>query len=156
MEVKRCGSIGRKINKNAKEFNMLDAYGKMTPIQIQGAIQTALAAQKRELVNQFEIEYAKMREEYNRNLRINFTNITDIVSVELLYELANQMKYWDLKVETEEDEFVRDSIKFRVREMFENTMAKINAYADMKYEAIASKEFEKRKKTIQREFGIKF
>ena len=148
--------IGRKINKNAKEFNMLDAYGKMTPLQIQGAIQTALAAQKRELVNQFEIEYMKQREEFNRTIRHNFSNVTDIVSVELLYELANQMKYWDLKVETEEDEYVRDSIKYRVREMFENTMAKINQYADMKYEEIAAKEFEKRKKKIQREFNIKF
>lgn len=148
--------IGRKISKNAKEFNMLDAYGKMTPLQIQGAIQTALVAQKKELVNQFEIEYLKQREEFNRTIRHNFSNVTDIVSVELLYELANQMKYWDLKVETEEDEYVRDSIKYRVREMFENTMAKINQYADMKYEAIASKEFEKRKKQIQREFNIKF
>lgn len=104
----------------------------------------------------FNNEFAKLENEYNRSLKINFTNVIDIISVELLYELADQMKYWDLKVETEEDQYVKDSIKFRVQEIFENTMNKIQGYADMKYEKTASKQFEDKKKKIQREFNIKF
>lgn len=150
------GSLGRKINKNANQFNMLDAYSKMTPQQIQGAIQTALNAQRKEMINQFNNEFEKMENHYNRSLQINFTNVIDIISVELLYELADQMNYWNLKGETEEDQYVKESIKFRVQEIFENTMNKIQGYADMKYEKTASKEFEDKKKKIQKEFGIKF
>lgn len=149
-------SLLKKLNKNANEFNILEAYGKMTPQQIQGAIQVALNAQKRELVNEFNIQFDKLKDEYNDSIKINFKNVIDIISVELLYELAKQMGYWDLKSDTEEDEYVKESIKFRVREIFENTMEKVQGYADMKYEKMASKEFESKKKKIRKEFEINF
>lgn len=148
--------IGRKINKNAKEFNIMDAYGKMTPQQIQGAIQTALNAQRNEMLNQFDIEYTRLKNDYNRSLELNFSNVIEILSVEMLYELANQMNYWNIKGDTEEDKYVKESIKFRIREMFQNTMDMIKTYAGMKYETLASKEFENKKKKIKREFEIKF
>lgn len=104
----------------------------------------------------FNSEFTKLENEYNRSLKINFSNVIDIISVELLYELANQMNYWNLKGDTDEDNYVKESIKFRIQEIFENTMGSVQRYADMKYEKMANKEFENKKKKLKREFGIKF
>ena len=82
--------------------------------------------------------------------------VVDVIAVEFLYELAAQMNYWDLKGNTDEDNYIKESIKFRVREIFTNTMDKIQNYGESKYKKLAHKEFEKKKKKIKKEFEIIF
>lgn len=145
-----------KLRKNSENFFLKEVYSKMSPQEISDAIQLALDKQKAELVNAFNKDFARLENEYNKRLNQNTHTIIDTISVELLYELANQMDYWNLKEDTEEEKYIKDSARYRIQEIYVNTIEKINKYSKMKNEKQANKSFDIRKNKIQKEFHIKF
>ena len=66
------------------------------------------------------------------------------------------MNYWNLKNDTEEENYIKDSAKIRIQEIYSNTMKSIENYTEMKTDEQARKTFEKKKKKIEKEFKIKF
>lgn len=149
-------SIARKINKNAENFMLENLYKNMTPEQYKIALKNAIDKTTKELTTRFEVEYEKLRKSYQQELDYNAATIMNTISVELLYEIANQIEYWDMKEETEDDIYTKESAKFRIKEIYSNTMQSIKQYATMKKGEKAFKVFEKRKKQLEKEFDIKF
>jgi glutamine synthetase type III len=144
-------SIARKIRKNAENFIIQDVYKNMTPEQYQKGIERAINLTKQELNKDFQYQYEKLCNKFNREMHIQAGQIIDTISVELIYELANQMHAFD-----EEDEEIRNQIIEKVQEIYENTMSSIKKYSSYKNDWQASKEFEKRKKKIEKYFKFKF
>lgn len=148
-------SLG-KMRKNADKFALNNVYSKMNPQQISNAIQLALDRQRADLVGEFNKDFKKLENEYNQNLKYNMDCVLNTISVELLYELADQMGYWDLKDETEEDKYIKESVQFRIQEIYINTMDKIEKYSKMKNEKQANRAFKSKREKVEKEFNIKF
>jgi len=145
-----------KLRKNAENFAINDVYKNMTPEQYQKAVRYAVDKTKNDLIKEFEIKYTKLQNKFTNDLKGMTGNIIDTISVELLYELANQMGYWELKEETEEEKYIKESVKYRIQEIYTNTMDSIKKYGKMKRESQAVRTFEKKKSKIEKEFDIKF
>lgn len=145
-----------KIRKNAENFMIQDVYKNMTPEQYQKAVKFAVEKTKNDLIKEFEIKYTKLQNKFTNDLKGMTGNIIDTISVELLYELANQMGYWNLKEDTEEEKYIKESVKYRIQEIYTNTMDSIKKYGNMKRESQAVRTFDKKKKKIEKEFNIKF
>lgn len=133
-----------------------DMYKRMTPEQYKMGINNAIEKTKQELSKQYQVKYQKLEEDYQRILNYNTTSVIDTISVELLYEIAEQMNYWEMPNETEEDKYIKESARYRIQEIYTNTMESIKKYANMKREGQARRTFEKKKKKVEKEFDIKF
>ena len=145
-----------KLRKNAENFAIQDVYRNMTPEQYQKAVIFAVDKTRNDLIREFEIKYNKMQTKCSEYVKSMTGSIIDTISVELLYELANQMGYWNLKDDTEEEKYIKESVKYRIQEIYTNTMDSIKKYGNMKRESQALRTFDKKKKKIEKEFDIKF
>jgi hypothetical protein len=145
-----------KLRKNAENFAINDVYKNMTPEQYRNAVKYAVEKTKNDLIKEFEIKYTKLQNKFTNDLKGMTGNIIDTISVELLYELANQMGYWELKEETEEEKYIKESVKYRIQEIYTNTIDSIKKYGKMKRGSQAVRTFEKKKSKIEKEFDIKF
>jgi hypothetical protein len=145
-----------KLRKNAENFAIQDVYRNMTPEQYQKAVNFAVDKTRNDLIREFEIKYNKMQTKCSEYVKSMTGSIIDTISVELLYELANQMGYWNLKDDTEEEKYIKESVKYRIQEIYTNTMDSIKKYGNMKRESQALRTFDKKKKKIEKEFDIKF
>lgn len=149
-------SLQRKIRKNQENYIITEMYKNMTPEQYKEGIDNAKMRTKIEVTNHFKNEYKKLKEDYQRKLNYNYSLALETLSVELLYEIANQMNFWNLEEETEDDKYIKDSARIRIQEIYNNTMQSIDKYASMKLDKDARKKFDKRKKQVEKEFKIKF
>ena len=129
-------------------------YANMTPQQIENAIQIALDTQRKDLINEFSKKITELEKKHTDRLDYTATSITEIISVEFIYEFANQLDFWNLEVNDEEDEYRKESMRFRVAETYENTMKSIEAYKNIKTSKKAHKIFKDKKKRITKEFDI--
>lgn len=145
-----------KLKKNAENFIIQDIYNNMTPDQYKKGVDYVIETTKKELTEEYTRKLNKVTDEFNAKLKSNMAKVIDTISVELLYEIATQMDYFNLKDETEEEKYIKESIKYRIQEMYTNTMDKIMKYAKMKNENQAYREFKKKKKLIENNFDIKF
>lgn len=151
--IKKMSSLN-KIKKNSEQFALKSFYEKMTPDQYQKSISYAVNNVRRDLTKEYEDKIRKLEIEYNTNLINNRDIVIDIISTELIYEIANQMGYWDLG-DSEEDLYFKESAKIRIKEIYDNTMKAIYNYAEMKSDSKANKMFSNRKKKVNEEFEIK-
>lgn len=152
-------SLG-KIQKNADKYRLEELYKNMTPELYQEGIRKAVNSATSELANQYDIALEKTTNEYNEklkkvqeqaNLRIDETRrlVTNIISVELLYELGNQLECFK-----EDAEYLEQKIEV-VQNIYQNTMDSIYKYVDGKDSKQSYKEFQKKKKKVAEIFGIK-
>ena len=139
-----------KLKKNA----MNQMYKNMTPQQIKDAIQIALDTQRKELIKEFNERLATLEKKYNNGLDYTASSITELISVEFIYELANQFEFWDLEVNDEDDKYRKESARYRIRETYENAMKSIKVYTDIKLSKKAHKIYKDKKKRITQEFEI--
>ena len=142
-------SLG-KIRKNAQKFNIEQMYSNMTPEDYKNGIRTAVNGTIKELNIKYQENINKLKMEYEENLRYSTIYAIDTLSVELLYELANQLGCFD-----KEPEFLEDKI-YRVKEIYQNTMDSIKKYASYKTDNQAQREYNKKKKKVEKMFDIKF
>lgn len=146
-----------KIAKNAENFMINQMYTNMNPTQIKNAINLAVDTERKRLLAEYQKILDKTVKEYNEKIKENTCQAIDTISVELLYELANQLGYWDMKEETDEEKYIKDSAKFRIQEIYQNTMDSIVKYSKMKKNSNqATREFKKKYNKIEKEFNIKF
>lgn len=141
-----------KLKKNA----INQRYKNMTPEQVQNAINIALEQQKKDLYKLFNEKLEKLEEQHNNQVKSYSDCVMDTIIVELLYEIANQMNYWELNTKIEEDKHTKKAIKKRIQEIYSNTMESIQSYLTMKSNEKARNKFQRKKKKIEKEFKIKF
>ena len=127
-----------KIRKNSEKFKedqirkiQLDRYEKMTPKEIQETINNSLENQKRELDAKYNNELDKLYKTFCKEIKRNNKGIIETMSIEFIYELANQMEYWNLDKNNEDDIYVKESAKFRIKDIWSNSMDNINKYLNM-------------------------
>ena len=145
-----------KIAENAEKFMINQMYASMNPAQIKEAINLAVNTERKRILEEYQKIMDKTVKECNEKINGNTRQAIDTISVELLYELANQLGYWDMKEDTEEEKYIKDSAKFRIQEIYQNTMDSIIKYSKMKKNNQAIREFKKMYKKIEKEFDIKF
>lgn len=139
-----------KLRKNAENYKINQFYQNMTPEQYQEGIRIAIQKTTDDLTRKYNANLERLKEEANRNISQSATLAIDTISVELLYELGNQLgcfeenpEYLDQKIET-------------VQRIYENTMNAISKYTKYKKGNQARKDFEKKKHKVQKMFNVKF
>lgn len=142
-------SLG-KLRKNAQKFNLKQLYSNMTPEEYRNGIKMAVKSAVRDLAIEYDKNINKLKKEYENSLKYSTIYAIDTLSVELLYELANQLGCFE-----ENPDFLEDKI-YRVKEIYENTMNSIKGYVDFKTDEEAQKEFAIKKKKVEAMFDIKF
>lgn len=142
-------SLG-KIKKNAEKFELNQIYKNMTPEQYQEGIRIAVNKAISNLAIEYDNNIKKLKQHFEYELKGCTIYAIDTLSVELLYELANQLGCFE-----ENPDYLEDKI-YRVKEIYENTMDSIKKYANYKNDKQARKEFEKKKKKVEKMFDIKF
>lgn len=147
-----------KIRKNHEKFekeqerkSKLEKYEKMTPEEIQETIDKSLDDQKKELDTKYNNELDKIYKTFRKEIKINNRGIIETMSIEFIYELANQMEYWNLNTNNEDEKYIKESTKYRIKDIWINSMDNIDKYLNMPN---SRKKFEARKKLICKEFDI--
>ena len=139
-----------KLKKNAENYKINQFYQNMTPEQYQEGIRIAIQKTTNDLTKQYNENLERLKEEANRNISQSATLAIDTISVELLYELGRQLGCFE-----ENAEYLEEKID-KVRDIYINTMEAINKYTKYKKGNQARKDFEKKKRTVQKMFKVEF
>lgn len=138
-------SLG-KIKKNVDKYRMEEFCRQMTPEQYRQALKTAVKAATENLAYEYDRQLARIEQEKNDELNA----IINVISVELLYEIAVQMDCF-----VENPEFL-DQKADKIQEMFENSMNAIQNYISCKQSGVSLKEYHEKKKKLEKIIHIKF
>lgn len=125
------------------------------PDKVEELIDNAIEQTKKIMTEEFQKQLKKVWDERNRDLLSSNAHTLNVISTELIYELANQMGFWTLG-KSEDEKYVRNQIKDRVQEIYENTMKAIANYAECNNEEKSIREYEHKKKLVEKNFKIKF
>ena len=139
-----------KLKKNAENYKINQFYQNMTPEQYQEGIRIAIQKTTDDLTRQYNENLERLKAEANRNISQSATLAIDTISVELLYELGRQLGCFE-----ENAEYLEEKID-KVRDIYINTMEAINKYTKYKKGNQARKDFEKKKRIVQKMFKVEF
>ena len=143
-------SFVRKVQKNAEQ-NMIDNFYKnMTPDQYKEAVRVAIKKTEEDLTRRYHEDLKHMAEQYNQALIENTLTAMDTLATEMIYELGNVLECY-----VDEPEYLDQKVEI-VQNIYEKAMTSIEDYASKKYknDKQAQKVFRKKKKTIQKIFGM--
>ena len=138
-------SLG-KIKKNVDKYRMEEFCRQMTPEQYRQALKTATKAATENLA----IEYDRRLIALEKAKDDELSAIINVISVELLYEIACQMDCF-----SEKPEYL-DQKADKIQEMFENTMNSIQSYISCKQSGVSLKQFHEKREKIEKTLNIKF
>jgi len=143
-------NLSRKIQKNADNFIIDQYYKNMTPDMYREGIQNAIKTTEERLVKRYDAELERITKQYKRDIQERTLIAMDTLAVEMIYELGNVLECY-----VDEPEYLDQKIDI-VQGIYEKAMTSIGDYATDKYksDAQAQKAFEKKKKTIQKIFGM--
>lgn len=139
-----------KLKKNVENYKINQFYQNMTPEQYQEGIRIAIQKTTDDLTKQYNENLERLKEEANRNISQSATLAIDTISVELLYELGRQLGCFE-----ENAEYLEEKID-KVRDIYINTMEAINKYTKYKKGNQARKDFEKKKRKVEKMFKVEF
>ena len=141
----------KKIQKNAEDFVVKEYYKNMTPEMYQDGIQRAIKTTEEKCLTEYQIELSKIIKQYNESIQHSTLTAMDTLTVEILYELGDMLECYK-----DEPEHLNQKIDI-IQKLYETAMTSIENYADRKIyktDKQAQKAFTKKKKTIQKIFGI--
>ena len=143
-------STWKKLQKASEDFAIKKYYESMTPEMYQEGIQNAIKMTEERLTKEYNAELMRMGKEFNRKLQEGTLIAMDTLATEMVYELGNVLECYK-----DEPEYLDQKIDI-VQGIYETAMHSIEDYASNKYknDAQAQKAFEKKKKTIQKVFGM--
>ena len=143
-------SITRKIQKNAEDFVVKEYYKNMTPETYKQGINHAIKLTEEKLTKEFNEKLEYIRSQFNQALQENILIAMDTLATEMIYELGNILECYK-----DEPEYLDQKIDI-VQGIYETAMQSIEDYASDKYKTNkhAQKAYEKKKKTIQKIFGM--
>lgn len=144
------GSSFRKIQKNAERYKIDELYRTMTPDDYKKGIELAIKKTEEKLMRDYNGELQRMGNEYNHAIQEGTLIAMDTLAVEILYELGNVLECYK-----EDPEYLDQKVEI-VQNIYETAMNSIESYASDKYknDRRAQKEFERKKKTVKKIFGI--
>ena len=138
-------SLG-KIRKNVDRYRMEQFCNQMTPEQYKQALKTAVKAATENLALEYDRRLIALEKVKDDEL----SAIINVISVELLYEIAVQMDCF-----AENPEYL-DQKREKIQEMFENTMNSIQSYISCKQSGVSLKQFHEKREKIEKTLNIKF
>lgn len=143
-------SLYKKIQKNTEEFVVKEYYKHMTPEMYQDGIKNAIKLTEKRLNEEFCNEREHIINEFNERLQEYTLSAMDTLATEMIYELGRLLDCY-----IEEPENLEQKIDV-VQGIYETAIHSIEDYASNKYKTNkqARKAFEKKKKTIQKFFGV--
>ena len=143
-------NLSRKIQKNADNFIIDQYYKNMTPEMYREGIQNAIKTTEERLIKRYNAELERITKQCKRDIQERTLIAMDTLAVEMIYELGNVLECY-----VDEPEYLDQKIDI-VQGIYETAMHSIEDYASNKYknDAQAQKAFEKKKKTIQKIFGM--
>ena len=125
-------------------------YESMTPDQYKEGIQNAIKMTEERCVKAYEKELIRITNNYNESIRNTTLIAMDTLATEMIYEIGRLLECY-----VKEPENLDQKIDL-VQGIYETAMTSIEEYASHKYknDKQAQKAFAKKKKTIQKLFGI--
>ena len=143
-------SSWKQIQKNAEDFAIKKFYESMTPETYKQGIQNAIKMTEQRCLKEYEADLRRITNEYNEKIKDNILLAMDTLATEMIYELGNVLECYK-----EEPEYLDQKIDI-VQGIYETAMKSIEDYASSKYknDKQAQKAYEKKKKTIQKIFGM--
>lgn len=143
-------NLSRKIRKNAENFAINECYKNMTPEMYKEGVNRAIRITEERLIKEYNAEIDRMRNYYVNTIQESTLLAMDTLAVEMIYELGNVLECYK-----EEPEYLDQKVEI-VQNIYETAMQSIQDYASKKYKTDkhAQKTFEKKKKTIQKIFGM--
>lgn len=144
-------SLSRKIQKNATNFTVKQYYENMTPEMYQEGIKRAIKLTEERLNEEFDKERVRIIKDFNKRLQDCTLTAMDTLATEMVYELGRLLECY-----VKEPENLEQKIEV-VQDLYETAIHSIEDYASSKYKTDkqAQKAFEKKKKTIQKIFGMR-
>ena len=141
----------KQILKNAEDFAIKEYYKNMTPETYKEGINNAIKLTEKRLTERYEAELDRVEQHYIRVAQEGALLAMDTLAVEIIYELGNILECYK-----DEPEYLDQKIDI-VQGIYETAMKNIEDYATDKYknDKQAQKVFKKKKKTIQKIFGIR-
>ena len=141
----------KQILKNAEDFAIKEYYKNMTPEMYKEGINNAIKLTEKRLTERYEAELDRVEQHYIRVAQEGALLAMDTLAVEIIYELGNILECYK-----DEPEYLDQKIDI-VQGIYETAMKNIEDYATDKYknDKQAQKVFKKKKKTIQKIFGIR-
>jgi hypothetical protein len=143
-------STWKKIQKNMENFAVKEYYKNMTPETYQEGIQQAIKITEERMTKEYNAELIRMSKEYNRSIQESTLLAMDTLATEMIYELGNVLECYK-----DEPEYLDQKIDI-VQGIYETAMSSIKDYASNKYKTDkhAQKEYERKKKLVQKIFGM--
>ena len=138
------------LRKNVENYRLNEIYKNMTPEQYREGIRLAVKNATEALAKEYDKNLAKLQDEANISITAGIRTAIDTLSVELLYELGTQLGCFEENAEYLEEK------KEKVQDIYKNTMAAIEKYTTYKKEEQAKKDFDKKKRKVEKMFNIKF
>lgn len=144
-------SISRKIQKNADNFILDQYYKNMTPEMYKVGIRNAIKETEKRLTERYDSELRRIGNEYNKAIQEGTLLAMDTLAVEMVYELGNVLECY-----VDSPEYLDQKIEI-IQNIYNTAMTAIEDYASSKYKSDkqAQRAFAKKKKTIQKLFGMK-
>ena len=147
-------SLG-KIQKNAEKFELEQIYNNMTPQMYQEGIKRAVKEATKTLSQEYDLALEKTTNEYNEKLKMineqannRVKMAIDIISIELLYELGNQLECFKDDVE-----YLDQKIDV-VQNIYQKTMDCVWSYLEEKNTKKSFKEFKNKENKVKEVFKI--
>ena len=147
-------SLG-KIQKNAEKFELEQIYNNMTPQMYQEGIKRAVKEATKTLSQEYDLALEKTTNEYNEKLKMineqannRVKMAIDIISIELLYELGNQLECFKDDVE-----YLDQKIDV-VQNIYQKTMDCVWSYLEAKNTKKSFKEFKNKENKVKEVFKI--
>ena len=143
-------STWKKLQKASEDFAIKQCYANMTPQMYQEGINRAIKVTEERCLKEYEAELMRIANQYNESIRNTTLIAMDTLATEMVYELGNILECYK-----EEPEYLDQKIDI-VQGIYETAMTAIEDYASDKYKTDkqAQKTFAKKKKMIQKVFGM--
>lgn len=138
----------KKIQKNAQQFEMNKIYQNMTPEQYREGVRRAVKLATEDMAKEYDRQLERLQNDYKQVLRDSVSLAIDTFSIEILYELGNILECY-----VDEPDHLDQKIDI-VQNLYQTAMNNIEKYTTYKNDKQARKAFDKKRKTVEKIFGI--
>ena len=133
-----------RLKKNAEIYKFNETVKNFTPEQYMESVNGV----RRQLEQQYNDQLDKMEKRFQHNTYNSTMNAIEVISTEMLYELAEQMNAFD------EDCEVVDQIRDKLKEILQNAIDSVKNYNSYKNEKQSRKKYKEKIKKLEK-IGIK-
>lgn len=134
----------KKMQEQEEKRKIIDrTYADISKIGYTKAVEKALEEMEVLILKDYKKKASRIREDSG-------LMAISIIINETMYEFAKQTGYFET-----DDEYIKESVKARIQEMFKNIMDSIKHYDEENNDSKARQEFEEKRRIISKEFNIK-